>query len=481
MAQSMAGQKPITRRRQLHIDVAYGTALVLWSLSSSEAVQAKLKESYRQNRHDDDLNQPLSVQPWGTDAYKRRYWLIEGRDDTHFRLYREGNPGSPTKNTWWSVAGNIDELKAVAHTLTEDRSANSRRLSERILAAIPRFEGSEEKRKRRDYRLARKAAFARPEPGFSLYEGRTRGKKIKYTYSDDEDWSFDSGADQGTRRSNRNRHSSPVDQGPVYTASGRQVRSRQGGLYGETMTVGKRRADRSSPLGRSGDEAGQGLAAEAGGRPGTRRAAAAAAAAIGAPRVNGKRHYEWEFDDGNESNGAVKEEEEWQNDEEYEGSGESDDGEDEAQRSVIVRLRYRSSGSGEEMKVKSEGTTAQDAPQLNPPNPSTNGTSFPPNSEVNTPAPPTTTATSSEAIPSPNPPSGIENINAAPSQPSIKPSPPQPVSEPLQKVGNIAYGQKQPFEVQIPLQPELGRQSMHHQFRPEAAGEYVEECAPPRS
>lgn len=114
-------------------------------MSSSDAVQAKIKESYKQSRRDDDLNQPLSVQPWGSDDLKRRYWLIEGLDDTHFRLYRESNPALKT-NTWWSVAGTIDELKAVADKLEKDRSQQSKRLSEKIRLAIPRFEGSEEVR-----------------------------------------------------------------------------------------------------------------------------------------------------------------------------------------------------------------------------------------------------------------------------------------------------------------------------------------------
>ena len=104
-----------------------------------------MKESYKQQRHEDDLNQPLSVQPWGRDGDKRRYWLIEGQDDTHFRLYRESNPALKT-NTWFSVAGNIDELKAVAERLGEDGSQLSKRLKERITTAIPRFEASDDVR-----------------------------------------------------------------------------------------------------------------------------------------------------------------------------------------------------------------------------------------------------------------------------------------------------------------------------------------------
>ncbi|KAE8382057.1 hypothetical protein BDV26DRAFT_278275 [Aspergillus bertholletiae] len=215
-------------------------SLILWSLSSSEAVQAKIKESYKQARHEDDLNQPLSVQPWGRDGLKRRYWLIEGLDDTHFRLYRESNPA--LKNvTWWSQAGTIPELKAIADKLDEEKSTHSKKLSEKIKNSVPRFEGSEEKRKRRDYRIARKAQFSRPEPGFSLYEGRTRGKKLKYTYSDDEDI-FSDGL-PSTRRSTRNTSgiSSPAEPvGPRFTASGRQIRSRAGGLYGESLLSGQR-------------------------------------------------------------------------------------------------------------------------------------------------------------------------------------------------------------------------------------------------
>ena len=106
-------------------------------------VQLIIKESYKQQRHEDDLNQPLSVQTWGRDGDKRRFWLIEGQDDTHFRLYRESNP-SLKHNTWRSVAGSIDELKVVANKLDEENTQASRRLRDRIVAGIPRFEASED-------------------------------------------------------------------------------------------------------------------------------------------------------------------------------------------------------------------------------------------------------------------------------------------------------------------------------------------------
>lgn len=118
-------------------------ALVLWALNSSDTIQGILKDSYKQQRHEDDLNQPLSVQPWGQDTYKRRYWLVEGQDDTHFRLYRESNPVLK-HNTWWSVADSIQSIKTLAETLRAEGSQASKRLSDRIGQAVPRFEAGED-------------------------------------------------------------------------------------------------------------------------------------------------------------------------------------------------------------------------------------------------------------------------------------------------------------------------------------------------
>ena len=86
--------------------------------------------------------------------------------------------------------------------------------------------------------MARRAQFTRPEPGFSLYEGRTRGKRPRYTFSDDEGGDSDA---ISTRRSTRpSGISTPAEpSGPTFTASGRQVRSRHGGAYGESMLSGQ--------------------------------------------------------------------------------------------------------------------------------------------------------------------------------------------------------------------------------------------------
>lgn len=98
-----------------------------------------------------------------------------------------------------------------------------------------------QKRRRREYRQARRAAFARPEPGFSMYEGRTRGKRMRYTFDDgdedddDDDTQGFSDATSNRRSARQSGRSTPADIGPQYTASGRQVRPRQGGEYGASM------------------------------------------------------------------------------------------------------------------------------------------------------------------------------------------------------------------------------------------------------
>ena len=76
-----------------------------------------------------------------------------------------------------------------------------------------------------------------------MYEGRTRGKKLKYTFSSDEE--EDGEPPQKKSRSSRlSGVSTPSvgSEGPVFTASGRQVRARMGGIYGELMHSGQTRA-----------------------------------------------------------------------------------------------------------------------------------------------------------------------------------------------------------------------------------------------
>ena len=73
-----------------------------------------------------------------------------------------------------------------------------------------------------------------------MYEGRTRGKRMRYTFSDDEDETSDA---MSTRKLNQQSGvCTPVDHvGPTITASGRQVRSRLGGMDGETILADQRR------------------------------------------------------------------------------------------------------------------------------------------------------------------------------------------------------------------------------------------------
>lgn len=115
----------------------------MWALQGSDAVRDIIKGSYKQARVEGDLNQSLSVQYWGQDRERRRYYLVEGQDDTYFRLYREGD--RTLKNiTWRSMGGSIEELNEVAGKLEKDGSQGARRLASRIQAAVPRFEATEE-------------------------------------------------------------------------------------------------------------------------------------------------------------------------------------------------------------------------------------------------------------------------------------------------------------------------------------------------
>lgn len=111
-----------------------------------------------------------------------------------------------------------------------------------------------QKRKRREYRMLRKAQFQQAIPGYSLYEGRTRGKRQRYTYDNEEDEDEDEDASGmsesmlGARRATRNSGvATPADAMPTVTASGRQVRSRFGGVYGESLVSGQTTGARASP------------------------------------------------------------------------------------------------------------------------------------------------------------------------------------------------------------------------------------------
>ena len=274
-------------------------------------------------------------------------------------------------NIWFGVAGTIEDLKGVAAKLDEEGTPHARTLRDRIQNSIPRFEAGEEKRKRRDYRLARKAAFSRPEPGFSLYEGRTRGKKIKYTFSDDEEDYSDS---IGVRRSVRQSGiSTPAETGPVVTSSGRQVKPRHTGIYGESILTDQRKEIEAADAAQQmeidqpdGDEESGPATTTSTGRP--QRSKAAAGSSLS--RTNGMRggHSKPDngynsIDDMDEESDAVSDEHDWEAEDEEEdepdlgddeSEGNDEDEEDSAREeqdvkpsdggtpdSLVVQLRYR--------------------------------------------------------------------------------------------------------------------------------------------
>ncbi|KAI8941051.1 hypothetical protein NX059_002294 [Plenodomus lindquistii] len=283
-----------------------------------------------------DTNIPLSVQPWGRDGDKRRYWLVEGQNDTHFRIYRETDPKLKKNVQWLSVAGSIEELQVLAKKLEEeDGHREAKALGERMLNAVPRFEASEGKRKRREYRVQRTAAFTRPGPDFpSLYEGRTRGKRQRYNYADEED-DFDS-EDLSARRSGRQsgRETSAAPSGPTVTASGRQVRSRATGVYGEILHSGQVEDHVSPATGdyiRSSEEPQHGRATRAGNRGATNGR-------------TGKRTVDSDEEDATSWDGGDEDEDEPEqmelDDDEDDAADDSMDDLDEPQ-SLMVTLRYK--------------------------------------------------------------------------------------------------------------------------------------------
>ena len=119
--------------------------LVFWALADSESIQTILKHSYNFSRQNDDRNVGLAVIPWFTDTFsKRKYYLVEGREDTHFRLYRENNAISTKTNTWFSVAGDIEEVRSIADKFDAEAASQSKVIAGKIRSALPRFEAGEE-------------------------------------------------------------------------------------------------------------------------------------------------------------------------------------------------------------------------------------------------------------------------------------------------------------------------------------------------
>jgi hypothetical protein len=187
-----------------------------------------------------------------------------------------------------------------------------------------------------------------------MYEGRTRGKKLKYTYSDDEDMFLDG---LPSRRSTRNASSNvtPAEPSrPRFTASGRQIRSRAGGLYGEALLTGQREDSEFDE-----DE-------EDEGRPQRARTS------INPNGYSGYRDDDLEaeseaapseaYDSGREWGGEEDDENEFEGDDEAENVSGDDTITNGEPQSLVVQLRYGKGNLPSQPKVaQDEPPPAQDA------------------------------------------------------------------------------------------------------------------------
>jgi hypothetical protein len=232
-----------------------------------------------------------------------------------------------------------------------------------------------QKRKRREYTRQRKDAFTRPEPGFSLYEGRTRGKRQRYTFDEEDDFDSDS---LSVRRSGRQsgRDTPAAPSGPTVTASGRQVRSRATGLYGEKLHSGQV-ADHPSPA--TGDyirsdmseepQSGHGRATRAANRGTANRGTANG-------RTLNRTLDSDDDEDATSWDGGDDEEEPDQmdlDDDEDDGAADDSEDDDDDEPSLMVTLRYRKPGSdAQDNDMTMVNGSAHDATQVSevpPPKP----------------------------------------------------------------------------------------------------------------
>ena len=174
---------------------------------------------------------------------------------------------------------------------------------------------------------------------------------MRYTFSSDEDADSDS---PPHRRSHR--HSgvaTPAEsEGPIFTASGRQVRSRHGGRYGETM-ISSRGGEPVGAAEHSGTTMGEkgDTAMETNGRP--RRSTSRTTGSKGGDHIEGYNSVD-EMDDeeeaassgaddyGDDDDEVVMDDDEPETDEDEEMSDE--DGEAASrlpEKSLVVQLRYQ--------------------------------------------------------------------------------------------------------------------------------------------
>lgn len=223
-----------------------------------------------------------------------------------------------------------------------------------------------------------------------MYEGRTRGKRMRYTYDDDgedeeEDDNSFSDATSTRRSARQSGRNTPADVGPQYTASGRQVKPRQGGEYGASLL--SRKAVTPDELGPSYNEDKEASDSEQPVRGGARTGRSARNTANGGSDLK-KRKRNSENEDGEDSQDEMSDDappsgEEWDsqaNDDADmpDANDESDDpdegGDDEEHRSLVVTLKTNGKssahGSSPVIEPKSiddaEENAAAGAPKLEP-------------------------------------------------------------------------------------------------------------------
>ena len=223
-----------------------------------------------------------------------------------------------------------------------------------------------------------------------MYEGRTRGKRLKYTFSDDEDDTSDALPSRRTnRQSGLNTPAEPA--GPTITASGRQVKARSGGAYGESMLSGQRQnGNITSARGSEDTEEGpvtNGRSMRARGRP-------QAAGRRGQLDGNDSADEMDEDEDGSDSGGSwdggnddddiIRANDDDEDEEHSDGGSASDDG---PPPSLVVQLRYR-----KEEKPKMHGAVNGSSTATSPLPVSTISTSIGSQEQPSVKAEPTDTA-----------------------------------------------------------------------------------------
>lgn len=193
---------------------------------------------------------------------------------------------------------------------------------------------------------------------------------MRYTFSDEED--DDDTSDVGPTRRSRRQTSLPAPTEPTVTASGRQVRSKYAGHYGDSIQVEQRK---------SSNGVAKGDASTSNGRPqrSTRQNQSGGGDIASAQRGRGLNEYDsdeemedepdtpesghpWEKsdneDDANDFEGDDEDEEEDDVDEMDQSDDGVNDGSSETRDSLVVRLPYRK-GSATQPKengiVKAEG------------------------------------------------------------------------------------------------------------------------------